>query len=131
MTELKKILHVDDEPDIREIVKLTLQEIGGYQVISCDSGQAALDQAEKFFPDLILMDVMMPEMDGPSTYKKMQTNENIKHFPVIFMTAKAQSHEIDEYLQLGGIGAIIKPFDPATLSDEIERIWEKHCDQKS
>lgn len=130
MTELKKILHVDDEPDIREIVKLTLQEIGGYQVLSCESGQAALDQAAGFAPDLILMDVMMPEMDGPTTYKKMQSDDSIRHMPVIFMTAKAQAHEIDEYLQLGGIGAIIKPFDPATLSDEIEQIWKKYCDQE-
>jgi len=125
MNSLQRILHVDDEPDIREVAKMTLEAIGSFTVETCRSGQEAIDKAPGFAPDLILLDVMMPGMDGPTTFGELQLNPATSGIPVIFMTAKVQAHEIDEYLKLGGAGVIIKPFDPTSLSKEVAEIWEE------
>ncbi|MDA1099899.1 MAG: response regulator [Proteobacteria bacterium] len=125
MTSLQRILHVDDEPDIREVAKLTLEAIGGFTVETCSSGRQAIDRAPHFAPDLILLDIMMPGMDGPATYQELQKLPATANIPIIFMTAKAQAHEIDQYLGLGAAGVIIKPFDPAELSEQVTDIWGK------
>jgi len=123
MPTLKRILHIDDDDDIQEVARLTLEAIGGFTVETCSSGQEALDRAAGFAPDLILLDVMMPQMDGPTTYAKLRTQPAIAKVPVIFMTAKVQSHETQQYLDLGAVGVITKPFDPMALSDQIRAIW--------
>lgn len=119
---LNKILYVEDDPDIRAIAELALQDVGGFNAALCSSGQQALEVAPEFEPDLILLDVMMPEMDGPETMRRLRALDATRATPVIFMTARIQGTEIQEYLALGAIGVIPKPFDPMTLADDIHRI---------
>lgn len=118
-----KILHVDDEADIRAITKLALESIGGFNVTSCASGTEAIAAVADVAPELIVMDVMMPEMDGPTTFRALQNIPDANQIPVIFMTAKTQKDEIESLMALGAIGVIAKPFDPVQLSKEVERIW--------
>ena len=118
-----KILHVDDESDIRAITKLALESIGGFNVTSCASGTEAIATVADVAPELIVMDVMMPEMDGPTTFRALQDIPDANRIPVIFMTAKTQKDEIESLMALGAIGVIAKPFDPVQLSKEVERIW--------
>lgn len=120
---MKKILHVDDEKDIRAIAKLALQSVGGFELTSCASGQEALDCVAETAPDLIMLDVMMPGMDGPSTFLELRKRVDASGIPVIFMTAKTQQHEVRNLLDLGAIGVIAKPFNPMKLSEEVRRLW--------
>lgn len=122
---LSKILHVDDEPDIREVAKLALEAIGGFTVESCSSGAEALGKAPTFGPQLVLLDVMMPEMDGPSTFAKLRQLPGLENIPVIFMTAKAMPEEIEHFKKLGAIDVLAKPFDPMGLAGQIRVCWEK------
>lgn len=124
MQELKKILYAEDEPDVQTIVELTVQTMSEYQIKICNNGKELLKCVSEFNPDLILLDVMMPEMDGPTTFKNLQSKENTKDIPVIFMTAKAQVHEIEIFKEIGVVGIITKPFDPMNLCDEIQAIWD-------
>lgn len=123
---LNKVLYVEDDPDIRAIAELALQDVGGFNAALCSSGQQALEVAPEFGPDLILLDVMMPEMDGPETMRRLRVLDATRSTPVIFMTARIQSSEIEEYLALGAIGVIPKPFDPMTLADDIRRIVKEN-----
>lgn len=125
MKELKKILYAEDEPDVQTIVELTVQTMSNYAIKICDNGKNLLESVEEYNPDLILLDVMMPQMDGPTTFKNLQENPKTKNIPVIFMTAKAQVHEIETFKQTGIVGIITKPFDPISLCSEIERIWNE------
>jgi CheY-like chemotaxis protein len=124
MAELKKILYAEDEPDVQTVVELTVQTMSDYEIKICDNGKILLDCVRDYNPDLILLDVMMPEMDGTTTFKHLQENEDTKRYPVIFMTAKAQLHEVEQFKEMGAIGIITKPFNPITLCDEIKSIWE-------
>lgn len=119
---LNKVLYVEDDPDIRSIAELSLRDVGGFDVCLCESGPQALARIEDFSPDLVLLDVMMPGMDGPQTLKALQNRPGGLTVPVIFMTARLQPSEIDEYRLLGAIGVIPKPFDPMTLADNIRRL---------
>lgn len=125
MRELKKILYAEDEPDIQAIVKAIIQAMSNYQIKICNNGQKLLDCVEEYNPDLILLDVMMPKMDGLGTFKHLQKNKKTKNIPVIFMTAKAQVHEVKNFSKTGVIGIITKPFDPMQLCFNIKNIWEK------
>lgn len=128
MTEraLNRILCVEDDPDISEIIKLSLEMVGGYEIEMCDSGTKAIAAAEKYAPNLILLDVMMPNMDGPATLRALREIPTTAQTPVIFLTAKVRPVEIAEYRRLGVLGIISKPFDPMTLPAELERIWESN-----
>ena len=121
--ELTKILYVEDEPDIAQVARLALETVGGFTIESCENGQIALDKGPAFKPDLVLMDVMMPEMDGPTALKEMQNMPEMKDVPVIFMTAKVQPVEIAEYKALGAVDVIPKPFDPMTLAEQVKQVW--------
>ncbi|MFB2703856.1 response regulator [Marinobacter shengliensis] len=123
---LNKVLYVEDDPDVRAIAELALQDVGGFNAALCSSGQQALEVAPEFEPDLILLDVMMPEMDGPETMRRLRALDATRSTPVIFMTARIQNAEIEEYLALGAIGVIPKPFDPMTLADDIHRIVKEN-----
>jgi len=123
--ELKRILYVEDEANIRTIAITVLEAVGGFTVITCNSGKQALDAAPTANADLILLDVMMPEMDGPATLKALREVAQTAQTPVIFMTAKVQTSEIAHYTSLGAIGVIAKPFDPMTLSGQISEIWQR------
>jgi len=124
--QLNRILIVEDEPDIQTIAKLVLESGGGFTVETCTSGSEAIEKAPAFKPDLILLDVMMPEMDGPTTLKELRLIKQLSLTPVIFMTAKVQSHEIEGYKNLGAIDVITKPFDPMQLSNIVMEIWSKN-----
>ncbi|GLQ88318.1 response regulator [Dyella flagellata] len=123
---LERILYVEDEPDIRAVARLALEAVGGFNVCICDSGKAALDAVQAFSPDLILLDVMMPGMDGPSTLSALRQLPDLKETPIVFMTAKVQSAEVTRYRQQGAIDVIAKPFDPMTLSTTVRDIWNRH-----
>lgn len=125
MKELARILYVEDEPDIRAIAHLALEAVGGFMVEVCSSGDEALRVAEVFAPDLILLDVMMPGMDGPTTLKTLQKRDSLKCVPVVFMTAKVQASEVQYYKGLGALEVIAKPFDPMSLPDQIRNIWNR------
>lgn len=123
--EINKVLLVDDEPDIRTIGELALREVGGWQVALAPSGAAALALVRQFEPDLILLDVMMPELDGPATLAALRDDPSSAAIPVIFMTAKVQRHEVKRYVELGALGVIAKPFDPMTLPEELRRLTQE------
>ncbi|MBI5922140.1 MAG: response regulator [Betaproteobacteria bacterium] len=122
---LTKILYVEDEPDIRMVAQLALETVGEFTLEVCGSGAEALERIAAFQPQLVLMDVMMPGMDGPSTLAKIRELQNFKATPVIFMTAKVQPQEVASYKQSGVVGVIPKPFDPMTLANSILEIWER------
>ena len=122
---LQRILYVEDEPDIQAVARLSLEHIGGFTVEVCSSGHEALEKLPLFKPDLILLDVMMPSMDGPTTLQALRATPEGNTVPVAFMTAKVQPQEIAQYKLLGAIDVIPKPFDPMTLADKVRAIWER------
>jgi two-component system OmpR family response regulator len=121
---LSKVLLVDDEPDIRRIGQISLEHVGQWTVVQAQSGLQALTLAANERPDVILLDVMMPELDGPGTFARLREDPATASIPVIFMTAKAQPHEVASYRALGAAGVIAKPFDPMSLPGEIRSIVE-------
>lgn len=125
MTKLTDILYVEDDADISMITTIVLTS-AGYEVRRCATAMEALDALNEYTPQLILSDVMMPQMDGVELFKEVQQQHKDKCLPVIFMTAKAQVHEQEEYLALGVLGVIVKPYDPTTLCSEIEQLWALH-----
>lgn len=125
MKKPKKILLVEDDYDIQEIVKCALTSVGGFEVGLCSSGEEALKEVLRFAPDLILLDVMMPIMDGPTTLQNLKTIKEASNIPVIFITAKVQPYELASYDKMGVLGTISKPFDPMTLSEVVLQIWAK------
>lgn len=126
MSELKRILYVEDEPDIQAVAKIALETVGGFELKVFSSGEEALANAVSYAPDLLLLDVMMPGMDGPTTLKALKELPELADTPAIFMTAKVQPAEVAEYKALGALDVIAKPFDPMTLSENIKVIWKQH-----
>lgn len=124
---LKRILMIEDEPDIRAVAELALEAIGGFELTACESGQQGLEQIDACQPQLIVLDVMMPGMDGPATLKAIRRLPGYASTPAVFMTAKVQSDEVQNYLALGAAGVIPKPFDPLSLADQIREIWNEAC----
>ncbi len=128
---INNVLLVDDDSTILMIAEIALSKVGKWKVLKANSGAGALEVARNFQPDLILLDVMMPGMDGPTTFKNLQEVDELASVPVIFMTAKVQKSEVDSYKQLGAAGVITKPFDPMTLPAEIREIlgcWSSEAD---
>lgn len=126
INKLEKILYVEDEPDIQAVAKIALETVGGYILKTCSSGSEAIASAEDFKPDLILLDVMMPGMDGPTTLAELRKLAATASTPAMFMTAKVQPQEIAHFKSLGALDVVAKPFDPMTLSTHIKEVWEKH-----
>ena len=120
---LKKILYVEDEPDIQTVATMALQALGGFELECCSSGAEAVAKAPAFEPDVILLDVMMPDMDGPSTLQALRQLPGLALTPVIFMTAKVQAQEVAHYRALGALDVIHKPFDPMSIADQVRQIW--------
>jgi DNA-binding response OmpR family regulator len=121
-----KILLAEDDQSIKIIAKLTLQKVGGHEVIAVENGKEAYEKAldEKF--DLIILDQMMPIMDGLETCQKLKLNPETKNTPVIFMTAKNQKADLEAGFKAGALGYIVKPFDAQELCAEIQKIYSKH-----
>lgn len=120
-----KILIIDDEDDIRRIARLGLTKVGKMDVIDVNNGEEGVKRAETEQPDAILLDVMMPFMDGPATLHALQNNLATSSIPVIFLTAKAMSSEIERLKGLGALGVITKPFDPMTLAAQVRELLVK------
>ncbi len=118
----RKILLIEDEKDIQTLVKMSLEFTGGHQVTAADNGLTGIEMAENEQPDVILLDVMMPKLDGFETFRRLQDKENTKNIPVIFLTAKAQKKEREQGLALGAIGYLTKPFDAMKLNEEMEAL---------
>jgi CheY-like chemotaxis protein len=122
MSMPKRILVVDDEDDIREIAQIGLEMVAQWQVRAANSGHDGITKAKAEQPDAILLDVMMPDMDGPTTFQKLRADPETLHIPVILLTAKVQSVDRRQFTDLGVKGVIAKPFDPLTLAEEVARI---------
>ena len=125
LSTLQRVLHVEDDPSISLVARVTLEKLGKMQVLSCASGAEALEKAAAFAPQLILLDVMMPGMDGPTTLQHLQQQLDLSTTLVLFMTAKVQDTEIAHYRSLGARDVIIKPFDPMTLVPQIQAQWDQ------
>lgn len=115
----RRILIIDDEEDIREVAALSLETLAGWHVEVASSGQQGLERAAEYLPEAILLDVMMPGMDGPSTFRELRNNPITAAIPVLLLTAKVQSHDHNRFANLGVEAVLAKPFDPLTLSSQI------------
>ena len=122
---LQKVFLVEDENDIQQIARVALEMIGGLEVEMCSSGQEALESVARFAPDLILLDVMMPGMDGVTTLQKLREIDAVRNTPVAFMTAKAQPDQVESYRALGAVDVVSKPFDPMKLAEQIREIYRQ------
>lgn len=124
--KLQRILYVEDEPDIQAVAQIALESVGGFTLKTCSSGTEAIAAATDFNPDLILLDVMMPGMDGPTTLVELRKLPSTASTPAMFMTAKVQPQEIEYFKSLGALDVVTKPFDPMSLSSHIQDIWERN-----
>ncbi|MBD2483776.1 response regulator [Planktothrix sp. FACHB-1365] len=119
MLKPKRILVIDDELNLCIIIQACLQNLGGWETLTALSAQEGLEIAQTQHPDAILLDVMMPDMDGLTVFQVLQENSATSTIPVIFFTAKVQSTDLKEFAKLGIAGVIAKPFDPLTLADQV------------
>lgn len=119
-----KVLLIDDEDDIRKVAELSLRAVGKFETCVASGGREGMEIARAEGPDLILMDMMMPDLDGLGTLAELRRDPALAGIPVIFMTAKVQASEIEHYLSAGAIGVIKKPFDPMSLAGEVRRLLE-------
>lgn len=116
---MRTVLVIDDEDDIREVAQVSLEALGGWNVLTASSGDQGIQRAAADQPDAILLDVMMPGMDGPTTFQKLQSADVTRSIPVIFLTAKVQAADRQRFADLGVAGVIAKPFDPMTLASDV------------
>lgn len=126
MAKLNSLLYVDDEPDIRMLAQLALEQIGGMTVKACESGKDAFKLLETWRPQAILLDVMMPGQDGPAVLKALRDSPSFADIPVLFLTGRADRDHVEGLMNAGAIGVIAKPFDPVTLASQVQAIWEEH-----
>lgn len=122
--KLDRILLVEDDADIQSVAALALRAVGGFTVELCSSGKEALERAPAFAPDLILLDIMMPGMDGTTLLSHLRAMPEAADTPVIFLTARVQPEQMAGYRSLGAIGVVAKPFDPMTLASQVRALWE-------
>lgn len=124
MSTFKRVLYIEDDPDIREVATVALELMGGLELCVCSSGAAALADGPAFAPDLILLDVMMPGMDGPTTLARLRESPVLAETPVVFMTAKVQPLEVEALRAMGALDVIAKPFDPMQLASRLTDIFD-------
>ena len=115
----KRILLIDDEDHIREVTQTSLEALGGWEVTAASSGAEGIEAALAMHPDAVLLDVMMPEMDGPTTFRNLRADPRTNDIPVLLLTAKVQSADRQWFADLGVNGVLTKPFDPLTLAEEV------------
>ena len=123
--DLERVIVAEDDPDICAVVTLALGRVGGLQVTACADGRAVLDLVPHLLPDLFLLDVMMPEMDGLETLRRLKLEPRTKLIPVIFMTARIQPADLETYHRSGAAGVIAKPFDPLTLTQHLRELYRE------
>lgn len=124
--ELKTILYVEDDLHVRTTAKLVLEVIGKFEVRECGSGREALLAARDFEPDLILLDMVMPELDGLNTLELLRRMPHLKHTPALFVTDMTDPADIARYVQAGAIGVIPKPVIPLRLTGQLHTLWDQH-----
>ena len=122
VTDVERVLLIEDDAEIRMIADLSLSQVGGFETYLAAGGIEGVGLAVEHGPEVILLDMMMPELDGMATLRMLKDDPATRHIPVIFMTAKVQQHDLQDYVDAGAIGTIHKPFDPMTLPDEIRAI---------
>lgn len=122
--KLQHIICIDDDPIVLEITRMCLEKVGGFTVTALESGADIIEKAKFIKPDMVLVDVMMPLMDGPAVLNELQMDPLLKHIPVVFVTARVQPYEVEEYIRLGAKDVIAKPFDPMTLPDQLRAIFD-------
>jgi len=120
---LDKVLYVEDDEDIQRIVRMSLERVGKMSIDIVSNSLQAIDRMKAYKPDLVMLDWMMPEMDGPTLFRKMQEDPEVAPLPVIFITAKASPRELEELVRLGAKGTISKPFSPKDLPDQLRALW--------
>lgn len=125
MIDLERIVFVEDDPDVTALIDIALTTIGRMSVVGFSSGYTAIKEAALQKPQLILLDVMMPDIDGPETLKGLRAQSALADLPVIFLTAKVQPREVQRLRDLGAIAVIAKPFNPMTLADQLRSIWQE------
>ena len=124
--ELQTILYVEDDADIAQVAEIALVNLGGFRLCSCLSGREAIHKAEGTKADLLLLDVMMPGMDGRATLTELRKLDVCAKTPVIFMTAKLQEEDLVQYRELGAIGVLAKPFDAMKLAQKVRELWQEY-----
>jgi two-component system, OmpR family, response regulator len=124
--DLQRIYYAEDEDDIRLIAKLALETFGDFIVEANESGVGIVEKATDFKPDLFLLDVMMPNVDGIAAYKALADAPELKDIPVVFMTAKVQPDEVNKFREMGVADIISKPFDPQNLTERLKEIWNRY-----
>ncbi len=122
---LRRVLLVEDDPDIRAVACFALESVGGLSVEACGSGSEAVEKAPRFFPQMVLLDAMMPGMDGPATLRALRGLPQTAATPVVFLTARAQPHEIEQYRRAGACDVILKPFEASQLAELLRGIWSR------
>ncbi|WP_460275323.1 response regulator [Celeribacter sp. ULVN23_4] len=125
MKELHRIMHVEDDPDIREITRMSLELVGGFEVVQFNSGKEAVDNAPAQAPDMVLLDVMMPVMDGIETLQHLREMEQFADVPIVFVTAKTSRADFGHFKAIGAQDVILKPFEPMELPNQLLDIWKK------
>ncbi len=125
MPPLQHILYVDDEAELRTIAQLALEQLGGYRVTLCQNGTEALNAVRADPPQLALLDVLMPDMDGPELLASLRATPEGSELPVIFLTGRADDQARRQYQALGALGTIAKPFDPMQLAQHVQSLWDQ------
>ncbi len=124
MRPLQRILHVEDVPSIQVVTRVALEKLGGFEVLSCASGQAALEQVQRFEPDMILLDVMLPQMSGMELLRQLAPLIDLQNTPVVLLTGQPEeSVDSDELRRLGVRKLLQKPFDPLQLATQLQQVW--------
>jgi CheY-like chemotaxis protein len=124
MELFERVMCVEDDPDIRLILDFSIGRMGGFSLCLCENGAQALERVTDFKPQLVLLDVMMPELSGPETLVRLRALPVMQGVPIVFLTAKAMQDEVEALLEHGATGIIVKPFDPVTLPQNIRIYWE-------
>lgn len=124
MRALKRILHIEDVPSIQIVTRIALERIGGFEVLSCASAQAALAEVRAFAPDLILLDVMLPQMDGIELLRQLAGLVDLQQTPVVLLTGHLERERLTELQQMGVREVLQKPFDPLQLTAQLRAVWE-------
>lgn len=124
LISLQRILIADDEPDILEISRIALEAVGGFEVSVCSSGKMLLERLPEFGPDLVIVDVLMPDMTGPEVFEEIRRQPQFNEVPVIYLTGVIQEEELEDLHETGVADIILKPFDPMTLADRINSVWK-------
>jgi CheY-like chemotaxis protein len=123
--EVMKALIIDDEEDVRFVARMSLERVGGMTVVQASSGEEGVTRARSEQPDFILLDMMMPGMDGAATFRALRASTETASIPIVFLTAKAMVRDVQRFTELGAKGVVLKPFNPLTLASEIEDILSR------